>query len=246
MRTVSELADLAGVTVRTLHHYDEIGLLVPSERSPAGYRLYGRGDLLRLQQIMFWRTLGTPLAEIQAVLDAPDYNPVDVLKRRRAMLADRLDEVTSMLRAVDEALEETTGGSPMTDEAMFAVFDTAEYADEAEQRWGGTDAWRQSRERTAGWTEADKQRVAAESVALAKRLAAAKAGGLAPDSTEATNLAEEARLTIDRQFYDCSKEMHVALGELYVSDPRFTQYYDQHAPGLAAWLRDAIVANAAR
>ena len=88
--------------------------------------------------------------------------------------------------------------------------------------------------------------MAAEAVAFARRLAAAFTSGVPADSEEGMDLAEEARLQIDRQFYDCSKEMHTNLGEMYVADPRFTAYYDQHAEGLAVWFRDAIVANAAR
>lgn len=246
MRTVSELAELAGVTVRTLHHYDEIGLLAPSQRSDAGYRLYDRSDLKRLQQILFWRALGTPLAQIQAVLDDPAYDAVEVLERQRSVLSAQLQDVTAMLKAVDAALDEAQGGNTVEDHAMFEAFDNSEYAAEAEERWGDTDAWKQSQERTKSWTDEDKARIAREGVEFAKRLAAAMTSGVSPASTQAIDLAEVARLAINRQFYDCSKQMHVNLGEMYVADPRFTQYYDQHAAGLAVWFRDAIKANAAR
>lgn len=125
-------------------------------------------------------------------------------------------------------------------------FDHSQYAEEVRERWGDTDAYRQSQQRLADMTAEDTARIEAEGIAHAERLAAAFTAGVAPDSPQAMDLAEEARLQIDRQFYDCSKEMHVHLGEMYVADPRFTEYYDRHAPGLAVWFRDAIVANADR
>ncbi|WP_370323684.1 MerR family transcriptional regulator [Euzebya sp.] len=246
MRTVSELAQMAGVTVRTLHHYDEIGLLRPSQRSEAGYRLYDRADLQRLQQILFWRALGFSLSEIQDVLDDPDYDRVEALTSQRAMLARQLEDVTAMVKAVDDAIAEARGGPEVDELEMFETFNSDEYRAEAEARWGDTDAWRQSQDRVGRMSDAQKRDLVREGEAFVRHLAETFQRGVAPDSVEAMDLAEEARLAIDRQFYDCSREMHVNLGEMYVADPRFTAYYDRHAPGLAVWLRDAIVANAAR
>ncbi|MEE8601728.1 MerR family transcriptional regulator [Euzebya tangerina] len=246
LRTVSDLARLAGVTVRTLHHYDEIGLLRPSARSEAGYRLYDREDLQRLQQILFWRALGFSLEEIASLLDDPEYNRVAALEDQRAALSARLDDLGLMLKAVDDALTEERGGPAVTDEAMFEAFDNAQYEEEVRERWGDTDAYAQSKARQASWTEEDKRRIIQQGIDHAKRMAQAKRRGVDPGSAEAMDLAEEARLGINREMYDCSKEMHVNLGEMYVADPRFTEYYDQHEPGLAEWYRDAIVANAER
>lgn len=245
-RTVSELAELAGVTVRTLHHYDEVGLLRPSARSPAGYRLYDHDDLLRLQQIMFWRELGFTLAEIADALDDPEFDRVAALRDQRAELARRHDDLGQVLKAVDETLAELEGGKPTNEEEMFVAFDHTQYEEEAKERWGDTDAYKQSRERLKGMTKADYDRLAAENEAFVAKLAATFTSGVAADSEQAMDLAEEARLAIDRQFYECSKAMHVNLGEMYVADPRFTATYDTHAQGLAVWFRDAIVANAAR
>jgi MerR family transcriptional regulator, thiopeptide resistance regulator len=246
MRTVSEVAALAGVTVRTLHHYDAIGLLRPGHRTDAGYRLYDRADLRRLQQILLWRALGFGLAEVQALLDDPEYDRVRALLDQRALIAARLDELDAMLKAVDEAITEATGGPEVDDLEMFETFAGGEYAEEAEARWGDTDAWAQSRERVGRLTDDDKQRLVREGEAFVERLAEVYRSGVPADSDAAVALAEEARLAIHRQFYDCSREMHLALGDLYVSDPRFTRYYDRHAEGLAAWFRGAIAANADR
>lgn len=246
MRTVKELAELAGVTVRTLHHYDEIGLLTPHARTAAGYRLYDHDDLLRLQQIMVWRELGFGLAEVKAVLDDPGYDLAEALESQRTALDARAAELDLLRKRLDEALAEVRGGTPVEEETMFDGFDNPEYAREAEERWGDTDAWAQSQERAKHWTEADKRRIVEEGIAHAERMAVAFTAGVPADSEQAMDLAEEARLGIDRDFYDCSKEMHVNLGEMYVADPRFTAYYDQRAEGLAVWVRNAIVANAAR
>ncbi len=151
-----------------------------------------------------------------------------------------------VVKRLDEALREVQGGTPIEEETMFEGFDNPEYAREAEERWGDTDAWRQSQDRAKSWTAEDKRRIVEEGVDHAKRMAAAFTAGVPADSVEAMDLAEEARLGIDRQFYDCSREMHLNLGEMYVADPRFTAYYDQHAEGLTVWFRDAIAANAAR
>jgi DNA-binding transcriptional MerR regulator len=246
MRTVSELAELAGVTVRTLHHYDEIGLLRPSQRSEAGYRLYDRADLQRLQQILLWRALGFGLADIRALLDDPAYDRVQALTDQRAALAERLSHVGSMLKAVDDAIADATGGPPVDELEMFEAFDDGEHAEEAEARWGDTEAWRQSRARAARMGADDQRRLVREGQAHVQRMAEVFRSGVPADSAQAMALAEEARLAIDRHFYDCSTAMHVRLAEMYVADPRFTAYYDRHAEGLAAWFRDAIVANAAR
>ncbi|HUG84246.1 MAG TPA: MerR family transcriptional regulator [Euzebya sp.] len=246
MRTVKALAELAGVTVRTLHHYDQIGLLIPSARTDAGYRLYDHGDLLRLQQIMVWRQLGFGLGDILALLDDPDYDMAAALVAQRAELVARVEEMGLVLKRLDEALAEVQGGNPVEEEHMFEGFDNPEYAREAEERWGDTEAWRQSQERARYWTEEDKRRLVQDGIAHTTHLAAVFTAGVPADSEQAMDLAEEARLAIDREFYDCSKEMHVNLAEMYVEDPRFTAYYDQHAEGLAVWFRDAIKANARR
>ena len=152
----------------------------------------------------------------------------------------------ALLKAVDETLAELEGGKPTNEEEMFVAFDHTQYEEEVKERWGDTDAYKQSRERLKGMTKADYDRLAAENEAFVAKLAATFTSGVAADSEQAMDLAEEARLAIDRQFYECSKAMHVNLGEMYVADPRFTATYDTHAEGLAVWFRDAIVANAAR
>src|SRR5215467_13457228 len=149
--TVGQVAGLAGVTVRTLHHYDDIGLLSPGGRSHAGYRRYGEPDLERLQQIMFYRELGFSLDDITAMLDDPHADPGAHLSRQHTLLTSRMARLGQMVEAVEKAMEAHKMGISLTPEERFEVFgdnDPGRYADEAEQRWGDTDAYRESQRRT--------------------------------------------------------------------------------------------------
>ncbi|TVL92156.1 MerR family transcriptional regulator [Streptomyces sp. SAJ15] len=244
--SVGQVAGYAGVTVRTLHHYDEIGLLRPSGRSRAGHRRYDDADLDRLQRILFYRELGFPLDEVAALLDDPDADPREHLRRQHELLTARIARLQEMAAAVEHAMEARAMGINLTPEEKFEVFgdhDPDQYAEEVEQRWGDTDAYRESQRRAAAYTKEDWLRIKREGEELVERLAALMASGAAPDSPAATDLAEEHRSQITRYHYECSYEMHGCLAEMYVADERFTAFYDATAPGLAAFLREAILAN---
>ncbi|GGQ79580.1 MerR family transcriptional regulator [Kitasatospora griseola] len=247
--TVGQLAQLAGVTVRALHHYDEIGLLSPGGRTRAGYRRYDDAELDRLQQILFYRELGFPLEEIAAILDDRSVSPTEHLRRQRELIGDRIRKLENLAAAVERAMEARTLGIQLTPEEKFEVFGKdyqEDWEDEAEQRWGDTDAWKQSQQRTAKYTKADWERIKEETDAVNDALVAAFTAGAAPDSPEAMDAAEQHRGHIGLNFYECAPQMHRCLGDMYVADPRFTATYEQLAPGLAGWLRDAIHANADR
>jgi DNA-binding transcriptional MerR regulator len=246
---VGEVAALAGVTVRTLHHYDRIGLLSPSERTPAGYRRYTPSDLDRLHQVLVYRELGFPLEEIATLLDDPGADPVAHLRRQLALLRDRLDRTRAMVAAVEKEMEARTMGISLTPEERFEVFgdnDPSQYDAEVEERWGETDAYRESRRRTSSYTKDDWLRIKAEGADVERRFAEAMRSGAAPDSAQAMDVAEEHRQHISRWFYDCPPEMHAGLGRMYVEDERFTAHYEEVAPGLAQYVSTAVQANAAR
>ncbi|GAA2739379.1 MerR family transcriptional regulator [Kitasatospora cinereorecta] len=247
--SVGHVAKVAKVTVRTLHHYDEIGLLSPGERTPAGYRRYGDGDLDRLQQILFYRELGFPLDQIATILDDRSVTPTEHLRRQHELIGDRIRHLQDLAAAVERAMEAKRMGMQLTPQEKFEVFGSdyqESWEDEAQQRWGETEAWKESQRRTAGYTKADWERIKAEADALNSRLVAAITAGVAADSGEAMDLAEVHRQHLEEFFYDCPPTMHRCLGEMYVADPRFTATYESLAPGLAHWLRDAILANADR
>ncbi len=247
--SVGQVAGFAGVTVRTLHHYDDIGLLVPGERSHAGHRRYNDADLDRLQQILFYRELGFPLDEVAALLDDPAADPRAHLRRQHDLLTARIEKLQKMAAAVEHAMEARTMGIDLTPEEKFEVFgefDPDQYEDEVRERWGGTEAYRQSRERTASYTKEDWKRATERFDELHHRMADLMEAGDPAGSEVAMDTAEEHRRFISGTYYDCSHEMHTCLGDMYVSDPRFTATYDRIRPGLAVYLRDAIAANAAR
>jgi DNA-binding transcriptional MerR regulator len=247
--SVGEVARIAKVTVRTLHHYDRIGLLSPSGRTPAGYRLYRERDLDRLQQILFYRALEFSLDEVAAILDDPQSSPRDHLRRQHALLKERIRQLEELAEAVEHAMEADKMGIQLNPEEKFELFGPdydESWEQEAEQRWGDTDAWRESQRRTGSYTKEDWQRIQVEAAALNERMGAAVRAGEAPDSEAAMDLAEEHRRHICDNFYDCTYKIHRGLATLYTGDPRFTENLEKVAPGLAGWLHAAILANATR
>ncbi|MFG2194828.1 MerR family transcriptional regulator [Streptomyces sp. NPDC048639] len=247
--SVGQVAGFAGVTVRALHHYDAIGLLSPSARSHAGHRRYDDGDLDRLQQILFYRELGFPLEEVAALLDDPGADPQEHLRRRHGLLTARIEELQKMAAAVEHAMEARKMGINLTPEEKFEVFgdhDPDQYAAEVEERWGDTDAYAESQRRVTSYTKEDWQRIRAEQEDWGNRFAAVMDSGEGPGSEPAMDLAEEHRQQICRFYYECSYEIQTGLAEMYVADERFTATYEAIKPGMARFLRDAILANAAR
>jgi DNA-binding transcriptional MerR regulator len=247
--TVGQVADQLGVTVRTLHHYDDIGLLSPSERSRAGYRLYTESDLERLQAVVVYRRLGFQLDQIASLLDATGADRLGHLRRQRDAVMSRLDEMKDLVVAIERALEKEMSGMKLTKEEQRELFGdgySEEMAAEAEDRWGDTEAWKQSQRRTATYTKEDWVEVKAEMDAVGADFVEAKRAGEPPTSERAMDAAEAHRLHIDRRFYEVSPQFHRHLGDLYVSDPRFGQTYEDQEPGLAQYVRDAVHANADR
>ncbi|HEY7173662.1 MAG TPA: MerR family transcriptional regulator [Micromonosporaceae bacterium] len=247
--SVGQVATLAGVTVRTLHHYDEIGLLTPADRSATGYRRYHDADLQRLQEIMFYRELGFSLEEITDLVHEPDANPAAHLRRQHELLLSRLERTHRMVEAVEKAMEAHTMGISLTPEERFEVFgdfDPAEHEDEARERWGETDACAESARRTSAYTKDDWLAIRAEADGITRAYADAMASGAAADSAVAMDVAERHRGHIDHWFYSCSYSIHSGLGEMYVADSRFAAHYEAVAVGLAGYVRSAILANARR
>jgi DNA-binding transcriptional MerR regulator len=242
------VAALSGVTIRTLHHYDEIGLLSPGGRSEAGYRVYEGTDLERLQRILFYRELGFTLKEISTIIDDPSTDSMGHLRRQRGLLVARIERLSAMVDAIDFEMEANTMDIKLTPEErleVFGDFRPEDHAEEAEKRWGGDEAHRESNRRVSRYTKKDWLRLKAEAEEVQNRLAAAFEAGLAPDSEEAMAAAEAHRQHISRWFYECTYEVHRGLTDMYVSDERFRSNYDTQTPGLAAYIQGAAHANAA-
>ncbi|MDO5661477.1 MAG: MerR family transcriptional regulator [Brachybacterium sp.] len=252
--TVGHVAELVGVSVRTLHHWDQIGLVTPSGRNWAGYRLYDADDVARIYRVLVHRDLGLPLADIRRILDDPSVDAREHLTRQRDQVADRIDHLRSTLRAVTtmiERIDMTSDNSRTTNvtispEEQARIFGTdwdPAWQDEARERWGDSPQWAESVRRTRDWGATEWQQVKADVDALDADCATALRNGVEPGSPEANALAERHRESV-AVHYDCTHAMHVLLGRMYTEDPRFAEHYDSRMPGLAAWLRTAIEENA--
>lgn len=248
--SVGRLAELAGVTVRTLHHYDEIGLVRPSARTAAGYRAYSAADVSRLRQVLTYRRLGFGLREVADLVTDPSVDAVAHLRRQRALLLGRRDQVDAMVAAIDKELEARAMGINLTPEEQLEVFGTTkvdgEWAEEAAERWGDTEPYRQSQQRTAAYSKEDWQRIKAEADSNVAAFAAALRAGQPASGAAAMDLAERHRQHISQYFYDCGYPMHRGLADMYLADERFTANYEGVEPGLAQYVHDAIHANADR
>ncbi|MER5325102.1 MerR family transcriptional regulator [Streptosporangium roseum] len=247
--SVGQVARLAGVSVRTLHHYDDIGLMSPGQRTAARYRRYSEADLQRLQHVLFYRELGFPLEEIAVILDESGTDALTHLRRQHELLMRRISRLQTMAAAVEHAMEAHSMDISLTPEERFEIFGDfvpEEHDAQARERWGGSEAFEQSQRRMAAMTTADWVRFKAEAAQTVEGFARALAEGLPAGGERAMELAEEHRAHITRWCYDCSYDLHRGLGEMYVADPRFSAGYETAATGLSVYIRDAIRANADR
>ncbi|MBC8570336.1 MerR family transcriptional regulator [Oscillospiraceae bacterium NSJ-54] len=238
-KTVRQLAELSGISVRTLHYYDEIGLLCPSELTEAGYRLYDDAALLRLRQILFFRELGFPLKEIGEFLDSPSFDERGALENQRDLLLLKRQRLDGIIGLVERLLK----GEQMTDMKAFdqSGIEAAKrkYAKEAKERWGGTDAYQQSEERAARYTPADWDKIQAGMDEIFSAFAALR--GQDPGCEEAEKLVRRWQDFLTEHFYDCSDEILLGLGEMYVGDQRFLKNLDtRYGEGTAATISAAI------
>lgn len=241
--TVGAVARLVGVTVRTLHHWDEIGLVQPSGRAWSGYRLYDSADIVRIHRVLVYREVGMPLARIAEVLDQASDSAH--LLRQRELLAERISRLQRMARAVEMMLERSAMNTPLTTAEQVEIFGTdwGGYQEEAEQRWGQTPEWAQAMLRQSQMTREDWIDVRDEVRTLEADLAAAMANGVTPGSTEANALAERHLATISRWF-DAGHAKQVIIARGYVAGGDYHKHYEDVAKGLGEWLKAIIDANA--
>ncbi|MGE4484752.1 MAG: MerR family transcriptional regulator [Oscillospiraceae bacterium] len=235
--SVGETAKLFDISVRTLHYYDEIGLLPPSELSDSGYRFYADGELEKLQQILFYRELGFPLSEIKTAMSRPDYDRTKALQNRRELLLLKRAHIDAMLRLV----EETIGGKKMEKPKITtADFDSAKakYAAEAKERWGMTDAYRESGKKHAAYDAAKEAEIAEKAGEIFT--AFAESMDKAPADMIVQELVARWQAHITEYHYKCTKEILASLGEMYAADERFISNIDRYGDGTAKFMSEAI------
>ena len=244
--TVGEVSMLLGISVRALHHWDETGLVHPSRRSAAGYRLYCEADIMRIQQVLVYRQTGMSLADIKMVLDEPETDAMTHLRRQRELVQGQISHLQQMLSSIDMVMEIHQSGARISVAEMAEIWGTdwdPIYVEEAQARWGDTEDWAESYRRKARMTRADWERAHEETVALETALAEAMRSGVEPGSPEANALARWHRKDFNRWF-EVSTSKQVIIARSYVVDERYARYYDKRVPGLAAWLKDVIDACA--
>lgn len=240
--SIAKLAKSAGVSVRTLHYYDEINLLTPAGHGDDNnYRYYTQAELLRLQQIMFFRELEFPLAKIKEIMDSPKFSNLEALKDHRQVLLSQKQRVSKLLKTIDLTINNIKQGQSMTTNDLYDGFDKAkmeEYQQEAQIRWGNTDAYRQSTARVAKMGKAGLAKVVAEGREIEVELAKHITEPI--DSSVVQSLVSRHRQQISN-FYDVSDQIYGSLAEMYITDPRFTKHYNDVALGLAQFVHDAII-----
>ena len=241
--TVQQLAHLARVSVRTLHHYDHIGLLKPSARTAAGYRLYGEADLLRLQQILFFKELGFPLADIQAILDDPGFDQVQALHDHRQMLQAEADRLGRLLKPIEKTISRLTEDNmtmtPMTNEELYEGFTPEQierYTREANEMYDPKIVAETNR-RVRSMTKAQWQAVKAEGGSMARQLADRM--DQAPGDAAVQAAIARHYAWVDN-FWHPTAESYRGLGQGYAEHPEFRAFYEKYRPGLANFMCTAM------
>ena len=236
---INEFAKLAGVSVRTLHYYDEIGLLKPAfVDEQNGYRFYDEISLERMQEILFYRELDFELKSIAEILSSPDYDKQKALAEQRKLLILKKERLERIIAALDSAEK---------GKITMSAFDNSDYETarnryeaEAKRRWGETAAYKEHAEKTANYTKDQWQNVNDGLMTVLAKFAACMKDGNTADSDEAQALVKELQNYITENYYTCTDEILAGLGQMYVADERFKNNIDKHAPGTAAFISESI------
>ncbi len=243
--TVQKLAQLAGVSTRTLRYYDELGLLKPARISSSGYRIYGSAEVDRLQQILFYRELGVALETIAEIVSSPSFDGAKALREHRAQLLEKRTQLDHLIASIDKTIAFTEGRISMSDREKFEGFkqklisdNEKKYGEEVRQRWG-EETYKRSNAKVAKMTQEQYQEVSKLSEEVMETLRAAYKTG-DPAGELAQKAADLHRQWLSFWWDGYNKEAHAGLAQMYVDDPRFTAYYDKEQPGTAEFLRDAV------
>jgi DNA-binding transcriptional MerR regulator len=244
--TVKQLARLSGVSVRTLHHYDEIGLLKPSFVGENRYRYYGREQLLRLQDILFHRELGVPLQDIGKLLELQGSDRVAILREHREWLAERVERSRQLLATIDRTMAELNGDGAMEDKELYKGFSPekqAEYEDWMVEQYGGAMKAKleESRARFNALSKKEQQDALAEGGRAEMALVECFRSGLAPNAEEAMPLVKNHRAWISRMWGQPGTALaYAGLANLYANHPVFRERYEAYADGFTDWLASAM------
>lgn len=238
--SVKEFAELTGVSVRTLHYYDEINLLKPAEIDENnGYRFYDKTALERMQEILFYRELDFPLKSICEILSSPDYDKQKALTQQKKLLILKKERLERIISAIDNAEESEAIMKALNNNDYEAA--RKQYESEAKERWGKTEAYKEHTEKTKDYSKDKWQSVTDGLDSIFGEFAECMKDGNAPDSEAAKELAEKLQKHITDNFYTCTNEILLGLGQMYVCDERFTRNIDKHGVGTAEFVNKAIL-----
>lgn len=243
--TVKDIKEIAKISARTLHYYDEIGLLKPNSITEAGYRIYNDKDLEKLQQILFFRELNFSLKDIKEILESEDFDRKHALENQRELLLKEKKRIESILDTLNRTLMDIEGEKIMSKKEMFNGFDMTEienhkrkYEKEVKEKYGNSDAYKESILKTSKYTKYDWKDVYSGMEDIFKDIGANMDKG--PDSLEVQELVGKWRNFISDNFYNCTVEIFRGLGEIYIQDERFTKNIDKIKEGLSEFLSEAI------
>lgn len=239
--SINALAKLANVSVRTLHHYDDVGLLIPTRNEKNKYRVYGEDELLRLQQILFFRELEFTLPEIGAIVDSPEFDTLVALRDHKAMLMGKAKRTQALIKMVDKTISKITKQINMNDEELYDAFSKEEMEElsaEAKERWGHTDQYKESEKKMRGMSKEQFAVIQREGDEIAREGALLVDKPI--DSSAAQTLIAKHYKHLSN-FYTPNPEMYKGLAEMYIGDSRFTAYFAKYNPGLPQFMHDAMV-----
>lgn len=242
--TINQLAKIADVSIRTLHHYDAIGLLTPTRNAKNLYRTYEEGELLRLQQILFFRELDLPLTDIKNILGSPNFDISEALKDHRKMILLKKKRLDALVVTIDKTIKRINKKTTMEDKELYGNFSKEEmerYTEEARKKWGNTEAFKQSEERVKKMGKDGLKRVLEASGKLTVEISVCMKNGDSPSSEKVQKLIA---MHYDglRAFYEPNLEIYAGLANAYIADERFKANYESVAPGLAQFMHDAMIA----
>lgn len=244
--TVQKLANLAGISTRTLRYYDEIGILKPARINSSGYRIYGQAEVDRLQLILFYRELDLNLETIKQIITSEAFDKTAALKEHRKQLMAKREQLDLLISNVEKTIEANEGRSKMSDKEKFEGFKKS-MLDDNEKKYGkeirekyGEDTVNASNQKFMNMTQEEYDKFQRLSQEVLDTLEQAYQTG-DPAGELAQKAADLHRQWLSFTWNSYSKEAHAGLAQMYVDDERFTAYYDKNQPGCAKFLRDAVL-----
>lgn len=239
MYTIKEIADLAGVTTRTMRYYDQIGLLIPAEIGENGYRYYDHGNLLRLQQVLYFRELDVPLKEIQYFMSRPDFQLSTSLEKHQAALKDQVQRLNKLLATLEKTISNLQGEGNMSEKEFFEGFDETRYEEETRERWGQTPQYAESQRKWSSYTKDQKEEIKAEGGKITERMVTENSDASADDPDVQAAVGEYYDY-LNKYFYACEVGFLRGLADMWVQDPRFAVNYERIRKGGAAFVQEAV------